>query len=280
VTLFLFFGVCGSLLKSFELCVAACCNVLQCVAVCCSVLRKPLEELWFKRVIYLSQAFWSAIRCNTNIDRNGPHIATHCNTLQHTVTHCNTLQHTATHSTQAFWKASSRSRCGLFSPPVTRCVWEREGECVCVCVCVCVCERERQRDRESRSRCGLFCLPATRWVCVCVEEERERDTQRVGVSVCVAVYVCVKGRERQSVCLCVCKRTRDIESQQMRFVPSTRDSVCVCDIERESVWVYASVYVGVWERLEAHALCSFYHGAATISRLLQIINIFCKISSL
>jgi len=32
-------------LKSFELCVAACCNVLQCVAVCCSVLRKPLEEL-------------------------------------------------------------------------------------------------------------------------------------------------------------------------------------------------------------------------------------------
>ena len=69
-----------------------CCSVLQCVAVCCSRSVLQCVAVWHDSGTSLGCP-WSPTLQHTM----KPHIATHCNTLQHNATYCDTLQQIAKH---------------------------------------------------------------------------------------------------------------------------------------------------------------------------------------
>ena len=159
--------------------------------------------------------------------------------------------------------------------------------CVCVCVCVCVCERERER------------------VCVCVPVVIIQIT-RVCVNVFVYMYVglSVCGRvrlfEREStcilvitikisnVCLCVYVHThflllRPITSQQIAIptlnTPTSRTHARprTHELTHSCPHLHCRRHFQKEMTISASFEC---YGVATISRLLKIIGLFCRILSL
>jgi len=124
------------------------------------------------------------------------------------------------------------------------------------------------------------------WVCVCV---REREPGRlIGVFLCV---LCESVCMRVWVCVCERERERERESHRSLSVCCVCEClwVCVCERERERereriIGVFLCV---VWESVAAlpirtcmSAPCASRYGVATISRLLKMIGLFCRISSL
>ena len=146
-------------------------------------------------------------------------------------------------------------------------MWERETEkrreCVCACACVCIWMRVTLCDMPMYER-GRECVCVRERGCVCV-------CVWMRITLCnTPMRVCV--RERACVCVCVCacirmKYTRKlsfrgyahIHTHTRSLVTYQSDTLPIIPIQTMSLRVY---------------------GVATISRLLKMIGLFCRISSL
>jgi len=168
-----------------------------------------------------------------------------------------------------------------------------------VCVCVCVCVRERKRVRKAP---GSF--PAPRCVCMCVcvmcacvrERQRERDRERETES---AHARSSEGTQRRSMrerwplphrhpTYFVAARRRIMPrccctSPHVASPPSSPAPNCVCETDRDPACTPTLQDYASW-CLAVAACClilpSFCYGVATISRLLKIIRLFCRIRSI
>ena len=127
-------------------------------------------------------------------------------------------------------------------------------ECVCECVCVFVCVSETETEREKV--CAHSC--ARVYVGVYMLE-----TCDVAPCLVVVFYLRVCERKCESASVCVC--------------------VCVYLYELSRACVRVRVYVGLCNPSLPDSLLSLslsLSGVATISRLLKMIGLFCRISSL
>jgi len=138
--------------------------------------------------------------------------------------------------------------------------------CVCVCVCVCVCER------------ALVC------VCVCV---------------CMCVRVCVRARAYKYACVCLCARVHiECKKRKSQFACTATHNQMIAFIlllnysyfstillnPSFQSFIFGSIHRSSYQFFILLLNSSFFfsilhsssYGVATISRLLEILGLFCK----
>jgi len=179
--------------------------------------------------------------------------------------------------------------------------------CVCVCVCVCLCVCARARVRAHTHVC----------VCVVREKERERERtrerarararerEREGVYLCVCVCVCVSSEFYVYLCKQLLLSSSHTHAW-MHHVTRMRHATHTCVCTTSNIWMRH--VIGILKRffatLSAIGCISYInltttknsqklpaivriqvnfcvhnkvYGVATISRLLKIIGLICRI---
>ena len=219
------------------------CNILQHTATHCNTAPHVATHSPNRRYIRRHTATY----CNT-LQHNATHCntlqqnATHCNTLQHTATHCNTLQHTASPSTQCI-----RTRVTGLHTGTLRAHYTFSPPCVAICLFI---------HRHLREHL-LFSL------------------------LCVAMCLCISCAVHCNAAQHTATRTR-YPGTPRGYVTFSLSCVAMCLCISCTAHCNAMQHTATRTRSLFHVLpCACVsNGVATISRLLKIIGLFCRISSL
>ena len=216
------------------------------------------------------------------------HTATHCNTLRHAATRCNTLQHTASHcltlqraATQFNTLLHTATRCNTLQHSATHCstlqhtythfrspptgTWQRKGPSACSSVWC---------DTTSPYEWALGSIYVTWLIRMC-----DTNHSYASATSCVCVTWLIRWATHECVYTSVRVTWLIGISNATHSYASPHSSICVtwC-IDERRMRAYTPVYASslAW----GGCMCQHWYGVAIVSRLDQIISLFCRVSSL